>query len=119
MLKKKDDSTNMHFTSNIRGLCSKMEELQLTIKERNIDIYSLNETFLKSKIEVDIPGYHLVRKDRSIGKGGGVALLIKSDINYNELDLNIQNNVYNIEYKAIVMNTSKVKDLIICTYYAH
>ena len=94
-----------------------MEKLQLTLKEKNLDICSLNETFIKPKIKFYIPGYHLVRKDRSAGKGGGVAFPIKSDINYNELHLNIQNNVYNIEYKAIIINTSKVKDLIICTYY--
>ena len=49
---------------NIRGLRSKMEELQLGLKKRNIYICSLNETFVKPKIKVDIPGYHLLRKDR-------------------------------------------------------
>ena len=106
----------MHLT--IRGLRSKIEELQFTLKERNIDICSLNETFLKSKIKVNIPGYHIVRKDYSTGKGGGVALLVKSDIKYNELDLNIQNNMHNIEYKAISINTTKIKNLIICAYYS-
>ena len=52
----------------IRGLRSKIEESQITLKERNIDICSLNETFLKSKIKVDIPGCHLIRKYRSTGK---------------------------------------------------
>ena len=102
---------------NIKGLRSKMEELQVTLKERNIDICSVNETFLKPKIKVDIPGYHLIRKDRSTGKGGGVAFLIKSDIKFEEIELNIQNNS-NIEYKAIVINNSKMKDLIVCTYFS-
>ena len=103
---------------NIRGLHSKMEELQVILKERNIDICSLNEIFLKSKIKVDIPGHHLIRKDRSTGKGGGLAFLIKSDIKFEESDLNIQYNISNIEYKAIVINNSKTKDLIVCTYYS-
>ena len=68
---KKEDLKFMHL--KVRGLHSKIEELQITLKERNVDICSLNETFLKSKKKVDIPGYHLVRKDRSTGKGGGVA----------------------------------------------
>ena len=67
----------------------KMEELQLTPKERNVDICSLNETFIKPKIKADIPGYDLVRKDHFSGKGGVVAFLFKSVINYNELNLNI------------------------------
>ena len=96
-----------------------MEELQVTLKERNIDICSLNETFLKPKRKVDIPEYHLIRKDRSTGKGSGVAFLIKSDIiRFKELELNIQNNINNIEYKAIVIDNSKVKDLIVCPYYS-
>ena len=103
---------------NVRGLRSKMEELQVTLKERNIDICSLNETFLKPKIKVDIQRYHLIRKDRFTGKGGGVAFLIKSDIKFEELELNIQNNINNIEYKAIVINNSNIKDLIVCTYYS-
>ena len=57
-------------------------------------------------------------KNRSTVRVGGVAFLIKSDINYNELGLSIQNNLYNIEYKAIIVNTSKVIDLIICTHYS-
>ena len=103
---------------NIKGLRSKMEELQVTLKERNIDICSFNKTFLKPKIKVDIPGYHLIRKDRSTGKGGGEAFLIKSYIKFEGLELNIQNNVNNIEYKAIVINNSKIKYLIACTYYS-
>ena len=94
-----------------------MEELQLILKDRIIDMCSLNETSLNPRIKVDIPGYHLVWKNRSTVRVGGVAFLIKSDINYNELGLSIQYNVYNIEYKAIIMNTSKVIDLIICTHY--
>lgn len=112
----KKDPKFMHL--NIRGFCSKMEELQLRLKEGTIDICSLNETLLKSKIKVDIPGYHLIRKDRSTGKGGGVAFLIKSGIKFKELDINIQNNINNIEYKAIIMNNSKIKDLTDCTYYS-
>ena len=45
---------------NIRGLRSKMEELQLILKDRIIDMCSLNETSLNPRIKVDIPGYHLV-----------------------------------------------------------
>ena len=112
----KKDLKFMHL--KIRGLHSKIEELQITLKERNVDICSLNETFLKSKKKVDIPGYHLVRKDRSTGKGGGVAFLVKPDIKFEELELNIQSNINNIKYKAIVINNSKIQDLIICTYYS-
>ena len=95
----KRDLKFMHL--NMRGLHSKMEELQITLKERNIDICSLNEAFLTPKIKLDIPGYHLIRKDRSTGNRGGVALLVKHDIKFEELELNIQNNINNIEYKVL------------------
>ena len=44
---------------NIRGLRSKIEELQLILKERIIDMYSVNKISLNPKIKVDIPEYHL------------------------------------------------------------
>ena len=41
--------------------------------------------FFKTQNKSRHSGYHLIRKDRSTGKGGGVAFLMKSDIKFEEL----------------------------------
>ena len=70
------DLNLMHI--NIRGLRRNIEELIFTLEEKKIDIASINETFLNSKHKVTIPGYKIIRKDRSTGQGGGVALIVKT-----------------------------------------
>ena len=62
---------------------------------------TLNETKLREQTIIRIPNFHLVRKDRTIPKnndknndknkenrniGGGVGILIRKDIKYNEID---------------------------------
>ena len=55
-----------------------MEELIFILDEKKIDIASINETFLKSKHKITIPGYKIIRKDCSTGQGRGVALIVKN-----------------------------------------
>ena len=45
---------------NIRGLRRNIEELIFTLEEKKVDVASINETFLKSKHKVTIPGYKMV-----------------------------------------------------------
>ena len=60
---------------NSQGI--KRKELQLYLKENSIGIIALNETFLKKKITFKIQGYDTIRNDRSTGRRGGVAFLVK------------------------------------------
>ena len=104
---------------NIRDLRRNMEELVFKLDEKKINISSINETFLKPKHKITIPGYKIIRKDRSTGQGGGVALIVKNDIQFNnfELNININNNRGNVEYVDIKINTKKLNELI-CSYYS-
>ena len=73
--------------TNVRSLTSgtKREELSILMKDKDIDILGLTETWGRSDIsdsEFDFPGYKLFRKDRSAlndKKGGGVALYVRSN----------------------------------------
>ncbi len=68
---------------NIRSLLQKIDQLRIIASLGNVDIISVNETFLDSTItndEVDIGGYELYRKDRGTRHGGGVALYIRSNL---------------------------------------
>ena len=62
---------------NCQGVRSKLEELQLYLKENHFDIVALNETFLTKKIDFKIQGYDTIKNDHPTGVRGGVAFLIK------------------------------------------
>ena len=110
------DLNLMHI--NIRGLRRNIEELIFTLEEKTIDIAFINEVFLKPEQKIIIPGYKIIRKDRSSGKGGGVVLIVKDNISFDSFELNINNNKGNVEYITIKINTKNLKELIICSYYS-
>ena len=67
---------------NIRSCRNKYVELSLFLKENDIDILNINETWLKSNFKLDIPNYTITRKDRQRRQGGGVATLVRNDIKF-------------------------------------
>src|SRR5437867_4739279 len=74
--------------TNIRSLMNnnKREEICAIIKEQNIEILGITESWTNENIansEISLPDFTLYRKDRIIGdrtRGGGVLLYIKNDI---------------------------------------
>ena len=82
---------------NARSIVNKIDELELYIKEEELDIIGITETWLTEEIvtsEICPEGYTLYRKDRKDSvktTGGGVALFVKHDINITEReDINEQ-----------------------------
>ena len=69
---------------NCQGIRPKRKELELYIKEKEIDIVALNETFLNKKLTFKIPGYDPIRNDRSTGQKRGVAFLVKHGLVLNK-----------------------------------
>ena len=69
---------------NYQGIRPKRKELELYIKENEIDIVALNETFLNKKLTFKIPDYDTIRKDRSTVQKGGVAFLVKHGLVINK-----------------------------------
>ena len=59
-----------------------MDELVQQIDVKRYDIVGITETWLQGEQgwELNIEGYSVFRKYRRKGKGGGVALLIKDEI---------------------------------------
>ena len=53
-------------------------------KNTKVDIMLLCETFLTHKTAklVNIPGYNLIHNERISSKGGGTAILVRSNISY-------------------------------------
>ena len=69
---------------NCQGIRSKRKELELYLKENEIDIVALNETFLNKKLNFKIPDYDTIQNDRSTGIRGGVAFLVKHGLVINK-----------------------------------
>ena len=71
---------------NIRSLIKNVDQLRIYLEKQQYDIICINETRLDSTVanqDVNIRGYDIVRNDRN-RNGGGVAIYIRSVINYQE-----------------------------------
>ena len=69
---------------------NKIEDLEIVIKNNDVDIACITETWLTANIAdpvVDISGYTIVRKDRAMPKrGGGVCAFVKSSIGFRTIE---------------------------------
>jgi hypothetical protein len=70
--------TIMHL--NVQSITNKKHELGHFLAKHNIDVCSLNETWLTPNKNFKIQGYQVFRLDRQNSPHGGVAILIKNDI---------------------------------------
>ena len=71
---------------NAQSLRPKMDQVRLLLEQSKIGILGISETWLHDDDDISIDGYDIVRKDRSIRQGGGVALVISQHINYKVLN---------------------------------
>ena len=74
--------------SNVMSLVPKITEVSEFILRNQVSLAFITETWLKSSVCVsliDIPGYSVLRKDRSNESHGGICLYLK-DANYKRLD---------------------------------
>src|SRR5206468_4272442 len=91
---------------NVRGLNARKNELRKFL-ENNVDrpdIICVQETFLKPNKPFVLDGYTVVRKDRLDAFAGGVATLIRNDLNFVAFD-NLPENVECIGVEIILKNT--------------
>ena len=99
---------------NINGLKPKKHELTQFLHDNNIDILSLNETFLHNDDPPNIPHYTLITQNRPDARGGGgVAFLIKNSIQFNLIQKGLAPN----EHITIQVTTTNNVPLLITTVY--
>ena len=75
------------FTFNARSLLPKLDELRAVCSNHSYDIIGVTETWLSPDIldhELYLPGYSIMRRDRS-HHGGGVAIYISNSLPFNTL----------------------------------
>nr|CAH7768669.1 unnamed protein product [Callosobruchus chinensis] len=60
------------------------------LENEKLDILGISETWLTDMVTSDvlyIEGYSLIRKDREVGRGGGVLIYIKDSLKYQAIDV--------------------------------
>ena len=101
----------------VNKLSTHIDELKILLGENPIDVLAINETKLDDSIsdnEVYVPGYEIVRRDRTCGGGGGVCFYIRSSTNFlYRSDLNIPN----LENLCIEIDKPRSKPFLIITWY--
>ena len=73
---------------NINSLLAHLDDLKFFVLDSKIDVLAINETKIDSSVndnEIYLPGFEVVRKDRSVS-GGGVCIYLQSNINYQILN---------------------------------
>uniref|UniRef100_A0A182FPZ5 Endo/exonuclease/phosphatase domain-containing protein n=1 Tax=Anopheles albimanus TaxID=7167 RepID=A0A182FPZ5_ANOAL len=66
---------------NANGISHHKYELIDFLSSEKVDICAISETFLKPEMKFTIPGYRVYRLDRTSGAKGGVAIIVKRNIN--------------------------------------
>ena len=96
---------------------NKQELIQL-LKEKDISIASINETLLSKTSRIHIPGYNIIRKERQTGHGGGVAILIRKNIEYSQMDYNLSSEqLKGNEYVTIKMTIHSHHSITVTSVY--
>jgi len=116
---KKLNNSNIKFLNkillwNCNKIENKIEEVFNTLVKEDLDIIALNETKLEKNYEASIlnhPNYNYVVKSRN-KFGGGVGLIIKKYIKYEEIE---DLNKFELEVVCIKINIRN-KDVFIITY---
>lgn len=67
---------------NANGVSNKKIELEHFLKEKNIDVMIIVETFLKPGQRFNVNNYSCCRLDRLVSTKGGILILIKRNIKY-------------------------------------
>lgn len=108
---------------NARSILSKKLELEMLAHQFQPDIICLTETWLKSTQRLDLHNFHVHRKDRDQGRGGGVAILVDTNLVPSplvpELTLEEINDLYPSDYLGLTVHTSIVAMEIMVVYAPH
>ncbi|XP_037774067.1 uncharacterized protein LOC119570383 [Penaeus monodon] len=72
---------------NARSVLNKKTNLNYLIYKENPNIIAITETWLKEKDKFTLNNYTIIRKDRVNQVGGGLAICIKNNLQFKEINL--------------------------------
>ena len=96
-----------------------MDEIELLVRERNLDILCVTETWIYSYMPdtfINIPNFNVYRCD--YGRGGGSCIFLHQDLKVTQLERNIDR-VEGIEDVWITVQCRKLPSVIIGCIYRH
>ena len=76
---------------NAEGIQNKKAALSERLKQQDIDIACIQETHLKDNIRLNIRGYQVIRQDRIDRIKGGIMILIKNSIPFQDFSVETDN----------------------------
>jgi exonuclease III len=71
------------YDTNVRSLCHKTDELEMSLQQLNVGIASITETWCtddQPDAAMAISGYSMIRRDRGVKRGGGIMCYVRSSI---------------------------------------
>ena len=101
----------LHWNAQSITNISTAKQLELFLLEEQIDIVSLNETFLKDQNKFHLNGYKIYRNDRLDAAKGGVAIAIKNSIKHAPLPPYKTKKIENV---SIMVNINRCQ--VLCSH---
>ena len=97
-----------------------LEEVELLIKERDLDILCISETWLLPVMQdrfINIPNFNVFRCDQ--GRGGGVCVYVRDTLKTSNINLEIPKNNVKVEDLWITVQCRHLPSIIVGTIYRH
>jgi hypothetical protein len=103
---------------NAQSLCdtSHFEEFCFSFLGSGVNIIAVSETFLKPGIKAELPGYEVIRNDRSGKGGGGVAVYVMNGLVPKLLSASLPDYSNKPEYVILEIKLHSEKLLFACVY---
>ena len=92
-------------------------ELQAFLEDHSPDVVTLNETFTKKGYKYNIPHYTAVTRNREHRKGGGVAILLRQDLAFTEIDDIQLTKTMDNKQLTVAIRTDSNRELNVSTVY--
>ena len=102
---------------NIRGYHIHKSELQAFLEDHSPNVVTLNETFTKKGYKYIMPHYTAVTRNREHRKGGGVAILLRQDLAFTEIDDIQLTKTTDNEQLTVAIRTDSNRELYVSTVY--
>ena len=92
-------------------------ELQAFLEEHSPDVVTLNETFTKKGYKYNMPHYTAVTRNRGHMKGGGLAILLRQELTFTEIDDIQLIKTTDNEQLTVAIRTDSNRELYVSTVY--
>ena len=93
-------------------------EVQAFIEDHSPDVVTLNDTFIKKGYKYNMPRKTAVTRNREHRKGGGVAILLRQDLAFNEIDDIQLTKTTDNEQLTVAIKTDSNRKLYVSTVYS-